>query len=365
MMRSGGAAGAQGPRIWLRPAASDIPTPDALLRAFAALRPQPVLLDQPPQGGLPLWLDTARPDLVLSLTHLPPPALIEAALLRNLPLVLADADVSGWPRPPFWRRHTERRMLTRMARILVPDGAARDEAVRRGAHPARLIVTGALTETRAPLRCSEADRSAIARALGGRQSWLAAAIPPAEEEAVIAAHHAALGHSHRALLLIQPADPRRAPALTEALEAEGIHAALRSDVDEPARDHQALVLDDPGELGLWYRLASVTLMGGTLSGDDAAARHPFEAAALGSAMLHGPHTGRHPDVWRQLERAGATRLVQRPTGLAEMLSALMAPDAAALLAGRAWNVSTGGAAVAKRIAEATIAVLDPEAERQH
>ena len=68
---------------------------------------------------------------------------------------------------------------------------------------------------------------------------------------------------------------------------------------------QVLLTDGPTEMGLWYRLAPVTYLGGTLGGDDAAARHPFEPAALGSAIVHGPHTARFATEWQQLGGAGA------------------------------------------------------------
>lgn len=359
---------ARAARVWLlapeaapgiAPGFAATPAPDAVLaqmrQALAGLRPPAVVLEAPDLGGdearLAGWLAANRPDVMLCLRQLPPRALSDAAMARGVPVVLADADIARWPPLPFWQRLAGGGGLMRLAQVMVPDPMARAAALRRGAVPGRVTVTGALTETRPPLRVSEAELSMQAEALGGRQRWYAVAVPEAEEKAVIEAHHAALGLSHRALLLIQPADPARAAALVQRMEEAGLHVAIRSEVDEVQPDHQALVLDDPGEPGLWYRLAPVCFMGGTLSGDDRAARHPFEAAALGSAILHGPVLSRHAEAWRQLDRAGATRLVPRASALADHLAAVMEPERAADLASRAWNVSTGGAAVAGQIAD--------------
>lgn len=355
-------------RVWLlapeaapgiNPGFATGPAPEAVLvqmrQALAGLRPPAVVLETPDLGGdearLAGWLAANRPDVMLCLRQLPPRALSDAAMARGVAVVLADADIARWPPLPFWQRLAGGGGgLARLAHLLVPDPMARAAALRRGAIQGRITVTGALTETRPPLRVSEAELSVQAEALGGRQRWYAVAVPEAEEKAVIEAHNAALGLSHRALLLIQPADPARAAALAQRMEDAGLHVALRSDVDEVPPDHQALVLDDPNEPGLWYRLAPVCFMGGTLSGEDAAARHPFEAAALGSAILHGPVLSRHAEAWHQLDRAGATRLVPRASALADHLAAVMEPERAADLASRAWNVSTGGAAVARQIA---------------
>lgn len=352
---------ARGARVWLLAPDGEVdPTPDAALaelrQALIALNPPAVTLESTAglagdEARLAGWLAANRPDVIVCLRQLPPRALMDAVLARGLPVVLADADIAGWPPLPFWQRLAGGGGLARLAHLMVPDPMARVAAIRRGALPARITVTGALTETRAPLRVSEAELSAQAEVLGGRQRWFVVAVPEAEEKAVIEAHHAALGLSHRALLLIQPADPARAPELAQRMEEAGLHAAIRSEVDEVLPDHQALVLDDPSELGLWYRLAPVCFMGGTLSGEDQAARHPFEPAALGSAILHGPVRARHIEAWRQLERAGATRLVPRASALADHLAAVMEPERAADLASRAWNVSTGGAAVAHQIAQ--------------
>lgn len=352
------------PRIWLRAEAGGRDAAAAQVRqALLAQRPAPVL-PEAPAGPPPLheapaalarWLDAARPDAILSLFEAPPRTVLDAAEARGLPVVLADAAVAQWPVPPLWQRLTGAGALARLTRVLVPDAASLSAALRRGVAPERLAISGTLTETRPPLGCSQAELAMQARALGGRPCWFVVALPAAEERQVLIAHQAMLGLLHRALLLVQPADPARAAHLLALFEGAGLHAALRSQQDEPAPEHQVLILDEPGETGLWYRLAPVTLLGGTLSGEDGATRHPFEAAGLGSAILHGPVLHRHAEGWRQLERAGASHLVPRGAALADHLLTVIEPERAADLASRAWTVCTGGAVVAAQIAQAAIA----------
>src|SRR5690606_18817778 len=113
------------------------------------------------------------------------------------------------------------------------------------------------------------------------------------------------------------------------------------------------------EMGLWYRLAPVCFLGGTLlPGPGLAPRHPFEPAALGSAIIHGPATQVHGAEWGQLDGASAARLVMDAAELSSAVADLSAPDQAAALAGVAWSVSTGGAAVLARIAEIVVAALE-------
>ena len=210
-------------------------------------------------------------------------------------------------------------------------------------------MTGPVAEIRDPLPCSEAERSVMAQLLRGRHAWLAASVPPDEEDAVLTAHHAALAQSHRALLFLAPRDPDRIAPLAQAIEACGLTVARRSWDEDPTDDVHVMLTDGPTEMGLWYRLAPVTYLGGTLGGDDAAARHPFEPAALGSAIVHGPHTDRFATEWQQLGGAGAARQVATPEDLAASIAELSQPDLIATLASNAWTVSTGGADVTMRI----------------
>ena len=72
----------------------------------------------------------------------------------------------------------------------------------------------------------------------------------------------------------------------------------------------------------------------------AASRDPMEAAALGSAILHGPQAGRWRRASQRLAEARASRQVGIAADLAEALADLLSPDRAARLAQAAWAVAT-------------------------
>lgn len=294
--------------------------------------------------------DRTQPAALLLLGTELPPALIAAAQQRRVPVVLAEARLEG-PEKGWGLRAAMRRQLLRdMRAVLVTDPESHRSAIRMGADPARVVLTGPVAEIRDPLGCTEAERSTFAQLLNGRHAWFAASVPEIEEQAVLGAHRAAMRQSHRALLFLAPRDPGRIDALAATLEAEGLLVARRSLDEEPTEEVRVMITDGPSEMGLWYRLAPVSYMGGTLTGDDEAARHPFEPAALGSAIVHGPVTGRHRTEWQQLDGAGAARQVADATALATTIAELTQPDLVASLASNAWTVSTGGADVAIRIA---------------
>jgi 3-deoxy-D-manno-octulosonic-acid transferase len=218
-----------------------------------------------------------------------------------------------------------------------------------------------MEEESAVLPASEAERAALSRLLTARPVWFAAGIAESEEAAVLQAHRMVLQQSHRLLLILMPEDPSRAAALAKALEATGDWAvAERACEAEPEADIEIFVADNPDDYGLWYRLAPVTFLGGTLSGKGPV-RNPMEAAVLGSAILHGPRTGQSGPILGRLGAARATRAVASATDLGEALGDLLAPDRAARLAQAAWTVASDGAEVTEAVMNRIRAIMDGDA----
>lgn len=314
-----------------------------------------------PQGrrAIARLLAQHRPDLVLLLGADLPPELIVEAGAAEIPLILADARF-GAPQLRRWRfrRGMFAALMARFSRIFVEDQASAAIIARLHAPAAQVEVTGPLTEPPEPLGCSEAERVSLATLMQARPAWLATSVPQAEIAAVVGAHEAALRHAHRMLLILVPDDPASGPALAESLAAQGWSVARRNLEGEPDEDVQIFIADDPTEYGLWYRLAPVSYMGGTLRGGAAAPRAPFEAAALGSAVLHGPQAGDHAAQYARLTEARAARLVSAETGLGDAVADLIAPDKAAILAHNAWAVTSGGAGVAEALTRRILEQLE-------
>lgn len=312
--------------------------------------------EDPP--GAERLIDQARPFALLLLGADLPAGLITAAAARDIPIILGDAHLD--PQDGGWslRAAMRRALLGEMQAVMVADADSYDTARRMGISRRRLTMTGPVTQIHEPLSCTEAERAGFAQLMSGRHAWLAACVPPSEEAAVVEAHRAALRLSHRALLFLVPDSAERADALADEIEASGLIVARRTADEEPIEEVQVMISDGPTEMGLWYRLAPVTYLGGTLSGDDANSRNPFEPAALGSAIVHGPVTDRFATEWRQLDGAHAARRVSDAEDLAGAIAELSQPDLIATLASNAWTVSTGGVGVAMQIAAPVLKVLE-------
>ena len=295
------------------------------------------------------FLDHWRPDLLLWLGGALRPALLAECAERRLPRLLADiwADEVGVD-GGSWLPGVTGTLLGGFDQVFAAHEDALHRLRRTGVE--RLESPGPLDTVAPALTCSERDRADLAAALGTRPVWLAAGLPLQEVEPVVAAYRHAARRSHRLLLIAAPREGLGSEPLIEALRASGLRCASRADGEDPAEDHQVLVADGTAEMGIWYRVAPVAYLGGTLAGTGC--RCPFEAATLGSALILGPHTQPRDAASRRLGGRGAAMRIQQASELGPVLEQLIAPDRAAALAAAAWDEATRGAAAADRIAEA-------------
>lgn len=289
-------------------------------------------------------------------------ALISGASDRGIPLFFVDANIGDRERSNWrWLPGLARDVLRRFERILTADDVTTRRLRRMGAPVWKLEQTGTLEEGTVALSCDETERDRIAAMLASRPVWLAAFADEKEIAMVTQAHRAAMRRSHRLLLILVPADRTQGPVIDTLLDAEGWHVVCRSKGDDPEETTQILVGDVPGEMGLWYRLAPISFMGKSIG--QGGGRNPFEPAALGSAILHGPNVGSFRASYSRLSNAGATRLVSNAKALADTVEELLAPDRAAKMAHAAWEVCSSGAEVTDRVKDLLFEVIDDQ-ERQ-
>jgi 3-deoxy-D-manno-octulosonic-acid transferase len=109
-----------------------------------------------------------------------------------------------------------------------------------------------------------------------------------------------------------------------------------------------------GELGLFYRLAPIVFMGGSLV--EHGGQNPIEAIKLGAAIVHGPHVFNFSDVYKALDGAGGARVADSREALVKHLGRLL-DDANA----RGTLVSAGARVVAELggALDRTLSALEP------
>ncbi len=367
----------RGPLVWLHaPGEEGLPALQELARhlieddGVAVLlttshslhaRPDGALVQPPPPDSprdAQMFLDHWKPEVVVFSDGELWPAMVHECTLRKLPLLMVNARAPRLqPGREGWYPGLIKSTLLAFRHILMLDDAAARAFRKAGADPAALRVTGRMEEASAVLPHVERDRAALAAQMATRPIWLAADVCPSELPHVIAAHRVALQLAHRLLLILVPTDAASSAALAEKLETdEDWHVAVRRNDQDPDPEVQVYIVD-ASEYGLWYRLAPVTFLGGSLDGTGSA-RNPMEPAAHGSAILYGPRPGLYGLACGRLGAARAARMVASGDDLAGALGDLLSPDRAARQARAAWAVASEGAEVTEQVMTMIRTIMD-------
>jgi 3-deoxy-D-manno-octulosonic-acid transferase len=299
-----------------------------------------------------------RPDLGLFTESEIWPNLIVEASGRNVPLVLVNARMSQrsaqrWSRlsslssPVFSRFDLALAQNWRFAKRLSGLGAR------------NAIVTGNLKYDAPPPPVDVAALEELRRSLGGRPVFLAASTHPGEDEVVVRAHEILQGAMPSLLTIIAPRHPDRGEAISAHLAERSLRAAVRSRGEAIGADTQVYLADTIGELGLFYSLAPVSFIGGSLVTHGG--QNPIEAIKLGSCVLSGPHTYNFTETYSVLHRYGGFRLVTGPDDLAAAARALFEneDEIAGMKRQAAAAIGTLGGALEKTI-DALKPYLPPE-----
>lgn len=248
------------------------------------------------------------------------PNLVLAAQARGIPLALVNARMSPstlrrWRR---WRA-AGRRLMQAFTIVSAADvRTAEALSTLRGAPVARQ----ANLKLTAPAPHIDADaRAKLAAEIGERPVWIAASTHAGEDEIALSAHALLQRQYPNALLILVPRHPERGDAIARL--AGG--APRRANSDAIAQ-HPVYVADTLGELGLFYDLAPVALVAGSLL-SLLKGHNPIEPAKLGAAILTGPYVESFSDLFDALFETGGALKVADADAIADAVALLWRDDA--------------------------------------
>ncbi|MCH2250994.1 MAG: 3-deoxy-D-manno-octulosonic acid transferase [Cognatishimia sp.] len=309
------------------------------------------------------FLNHWRPDSAIWMGRKLRAGLIQATHDTGIPLFLIDADdPTLTARPSRWLPSPKRAILQMFDHIFARDDAAAQRISRLVRYTAPVTVTGPLIEENPVLPCNADDLEALSETLVARPCWLAARVQPDELPLVLDAQRSISRLSPRILLILVPDLAKDAADFRRLSRDLGFHIALWDDGVFPSEKTDILLAENPKELGLFYRIAPITFVGSSLKPGHGG-RDPFDAAALGSAVLYGPSVHNHLNAYTRLANAHAARVVQNAPSLVRALEELMAPDKVATMVHAGWDTVSQGAGVINQIVSDISAAID-KAEAQ-
>jgi len=278
------------------------------------------------------FLDHWRPDLAIWVESELWPNLVAATQARGIPTVLLNGRMSqgSYRRWQAWRGLITP-LLGRFALCLAQDAAQAARLGELGARDAGTV--GNLKSAAAPLPVDAHELSRLGGEIDERPRWLAANTHPGEEDAAAAVHRKLAPRHPGLLTVIAPRHPARAGEIAAALRGQGLSVARRSQRNAITPDTAIYLADTLGEMGLFYRLADIAFIGGSLT--PMGGHNPLEAALLGCAVLHGPDMSNCIATVAELTASGGAISIGGVDELAAALDRLLADPAERRRRGRA------------------------------
>jgi 3-deoxy-D-manno-octulosonic-acid transferase len=309
--------------------------PEGVIHQFAPV-------DAP--GAVRRFLEHWRPGLAVLVESELWPNLVLAAKARGARLALlsarmTDESARGWARAP-----ASARALLSAFDLILPQDAATDARLQRlGAATGPQLNLKLVGE---PLPHDPAELERLRIAAAGRKVVLAASTHPGEEPLIAEAVGDA---APEALLVIAPRHPGRGAEVAAALSAP------RRSAGEAIGPAPAYVADTLGELGLFFRLADVVVMGGGFAAG-IGGHNPLEPARIGRPILTGPHTFNATELYDALKARAAAIEAAEKAALARHVRGLLDNP---IIARRMGEAALGYAQAQGAALDAALARLAP------
>ncbi len=263
------------------------------------------------------FLDHWQPDLAIFIESDIWPIQLRALMTRKTPHILLSARITektyrGWQR----FKGAMRTLLGGYSLIMAQDKPSEDRLKAMG------VTVGPRANLKtigAPLPIDPAALADLKKRIGRQFVYFAASTHYGEDSLIAKALEPALWGGD--LLILAPRHPIRAGDIRLDLEALGLKVAQRSK-NEPVTSHTHIYLADTlGELGLFFSLAGITIMGGSFL-EDIGGHNPLEAARLGKCVITGPDISNWSGIYADLLEVDAAFRVKGTTELGFLLSQL-------------------------------------------
>lgn len=252
------------------------------------------------------FLEHSRPKLIIVMETELWPNLIDQAKQLTIPVMLANGRLSAKSAAGYGKILS---LVTPMLQALTVLAAQDQDTAQRfqdlGASENSIQVTGSLKfDLTIPddltLRADELKQQWL---LQTRPIWVAASTHEGEDEIVLTAFKQIKQQFNNALLILVPRHPERFDKVADLIAKQGLSIARRSQQQAITTEVSVFLGDSMGELLLWFALADVAFVGGSLV--SVGGHNPLEPAALAVPIVTGMTMFNFKQITDILLQAGA------------------------------------------------------------
>jgi 3-deoxy-D-manno-octulosonic-acid transferase len=266
-------------------------------------------------------LDRLRPRCVLLMELEIWPNFLQAAAQRGVPVAVINGRISERTFKGYRLLRGLLPQLDLITKYCVQDASYERRLLELGVDGSRVVVTGNMKYDSVAMARPAAKDSALRTWLSpaGESVLVCGSTHHDEEEVLLAAAPAGVR------LVLVPRHPERSPSIAETVRALGRTCVRWSEVGDafpPLSPDAVVLVDTIGQLQRFYAACDVAFVGGSLIPHGG--QNMLEPAALGRAVVFGPHT---TNFRRDVELLLANDAVVQVPGreaLAPVLQALLA-----------------------------------------
>ncbi len=269
------------------------------------------------------FLDHWHPDIVFFVESEIWPNLLMETGSRHIPIILINGIMSEKSFKSWRKKSTSSRILfSQFKMTLVQNKKLAKRFDRLGSRKTHVVGNLKIDVPSLPVDLKELE--ALKSSIGMRPVFLAASTHAGEEEIICQAHKMMREKIPNLLTIIIPRHPERAHDIRSMLTSLGVNITLRTSKALPDENCDIYLADTIGETGLFYSLAPITFIGGSLISHGG--HNPIEAIKLNSVVLTGPYWHNIKDIYQNLIPAGGALEVSTPSELSQAVLNLFANE---------------------------------------
>lgn len=279
------------------------------------------------------------------------PNLLTACQQRHIPMILTNARLSHKSYLGYHRVATiSRDMMQALSHVCSQAHEDGQRFIDLGLEPKRMTVSGNIKFDLELADDLIAKGQALRNEWGeNRPVWLVASTHEGEEAMILQAFNKVQQQFPNALLALVPRHPERFNKIAFLCKEQGFTIAHRSQSEAVQAGTAIMLGDTMGELMLLFAASDLTFVGGSLV--PIGGHNLIEPAALGLAILTGPHLHNFTEVSKILIEAQACKVLNDQQAIAEAVIDLFAnPSKCRAMGQRALTVVTkNSGAVTKQL----------------
>lgn len=279
-------------------------------------------------GAVKRFLNTFKPALVILVETELWPNLVHYSKKSGARIMVANARLSEKSYRGY-RKFSALGgpMLQKIDCIAAQAQKDADRFQRLGVTEQALHVTGSMKFDVSLPDDLPAHTAAMAKRIEGRRRiWIAASTRDGEEEKVLAAFSQIKQKLPDMLLILVPRHPERFAPVERLCRKQNLQVVRRSSEAPVDAQTDIFLGDSMGEMLVYYGLAQLAFVGGSLV--NTGCQNVLEPAALGLPVLVGPSQFNFQTICEQLTEVGALRTVADENGLADEVVRLLQDDSA-------------------------------------